>query len=212
MMYSRFIKIWALLFLVLILSNQGRIIITKAEEKDFVVDDPYQYFSESDKERIENEVKKLPEIYKIIVLPSGKEGIDLEAKTMFQQRNFSQDTIMILIFTDQKEIFAVTGEALQKKGLDAAFFKTEIEQYFVPNVKAGSVPLALINLTKGISQDFSKYLVEKKDSPKIPETPIKLIAEEDHSSTNNVNQIVWIVGLFILIVIFWIVKHLKRKK
>jgi len=185
--------------------------------KENTIEDSTQLLSDADKEQIEKEGKRLPEIYKIIVLPTASDSIQETAKTYFEHRQFSQDTIMILILSDDREIFVMTGEALQKKGLDTAFFEKQITEHFVPSVKDGNITAAISNLMNGISNNIAKQLAdknEKKDAPKIPEPQNNIVASTNiEKASSKSNPLSMISGsIIILLIIIWFVLKIKKKK
>ncbi|HDT11775.1 MAG TPA: TPM domain-containing protein, partial [bacterium] len=149
------------------------------EMQNTFIEDKKDCFTSSEKEAIENEIKKLPENYRIIVIPSIHGDLDEIGRAIFTQRKLSQDTILILIVTENKKIMAFTGEVLANKGLNSSFFQREIELYFVPSVKEKGLSEATIELVKGISKDIPQFLVKDKNSPKIPDVPENVDASDN---------------------------------
>lgn len=175
-----------------------------------IIDDNNQYFNSDERKAIESELEILPEFYKIIVLPSVTGTIEDTSTALFKHRQLSQDTILILVLTEDKKIFATTGEALEKKGLDEAFFKQEIENYFMPVINNESLSQAIIELAKGISMDVPNFIVKEKNMIRIPETPESAPkSDSEYDSWKNLKLLYWVGGL-IIILMFWLL--IKRKR
>ena len=186
----------------------------KSNNEHNLIDDPNHYFTEEELKLMEKEIRELPESYKLIMLPSIKGSIEEAAKTFFNIRQYSQDTILILTVADQKQIFILTGEALEKKGLNKEFFSNKINQYFVPEIKNNTVANSLIWLMKGISRDISKQIIETegKDVPKIPTPPQEKLQED--KSELVFRPIFWIISLTLSVILIWLIakKTLKTHK
>jgi len=178
------------------------------------IDDPNHYFTEDELMQLEKGIKDLPESYKIILLPSIKGSIEETAETFYKIRQYSQDTILIIAAAEQKEIFIITGEALEKKGLNKEFFTNEIDRYFVPTIKNDTLANALIYLMKGISKDISKQIIEteRKEVPKIP-TPPKEALDKEQSGI-LLTPFVIIASLLLIVIVIWLFtkKTFKTRK
>lgn len=186
----------------------------KNNNENNLIDDLNHYFTDEELKLMEKEIKELPESYKLIMLPSIKGSIEEAAKTFFKIRQYSQDTILILTVAEQRQIFILTGEALEKKGLNKEFFSNKINQYFVPEIKNNTVANSLIWLMKGISRDISKQIIETegKDVPKIPTPPQEKLQED--KSGFMFNSIFWIISLILSLIFIWLIakKTLKTRK
>ncbi|OEF98967.1 hypothetical protein BHF71_10500 [Vulcanibacillus modesticaldus] len=204
-----------LIFPLLLMLSSNVLANSNSLEKINIIEDAYQYFTDEEIEFIKEEIEKLPENYKFIILSSITGDIKEISKALFNNRNFSQDTILILILKDDRKIYITTGDVLEKKGLDQEFFNREIESYFLPKVDEGNVAYALVNLARGISNDIPKQLVKEKNSPKIP-TPPKNTESSNSKNTffGYSNQFLWTSGIIILVLILWFfsVKGFKIKK
>ncbi|MFA7502991.1 MAG: TPM domain-containing protein [Anaerovoracaceae bacterium] len=141
---------------------------------DLVLIDPYDYFTSEEKVAIEDNVRKLPETYRYLITPVTQDNYDIkaDARKIFANRNFSQDTIFILMYSGARELYITTGDSLRQKKLDDQFFDQELEAYFIPIVVAGgTVAQALIELTNGISRDIPGRIDTGKNEITIPEPP-----------------------------------------
>lgn len=177
------------------------------------VEDTYQYFTFEEKLAIEEKIKQLPETYKVVVLPTVYGSIESAAESLFEYRNLSQDTILIILLTNDKSIYAFTGEALQQKGLDSLFFEQEIEKYFVSSVQSKPVSQALIDLIDGISADIPKYLVKDKNSPKIPDPPDTALSAQEEVPWYKTNLVYGLIAVMVILLFGYIFsKDLYKKK
>lgn len=193
-----------IILLIFVFVSAGTITYAESSSTDVLIEDTYGYFSQEEISVIEQEVLLLPEVYRFIVLPSIDMGIKDMAEFLFEHRGFSQDTILILLLTDDKQIYITTGEALQKKELNEEFFHTEIDKYFFPSVNDKSIAQALLELTKGISNDIPEYLAKEKSSIKIPNPVEESQDVEVNESTMYVQQIILVGAIILFIVILWI--------
>lgn len=178
----------------------------EADSSNTIVEDTFNYFSAEEKQYIEQTVNQLPEVYRFLLLPSISDDVDIKqmAESLFKLRNFSQDTIFILLITDEKKIYITTGEALQKKDLNQEFFNTEIYKYFVPVAKdKKSIAKGLVGLSEGISKDIPLFIETKKSSVKLPQSlDNNKSIEEDESL--SIAPIVWVGIFFVLSAIIWL--------
>jgi len=174
------------------------------------IEDESGYLTLEQKTTIGKEIQSLPEVFRIIFIPKIDSAIDVKAKELFKEKQLAEDTILILAVVEHREVYIITGEALQKKGLNDVFFQKEINQYFVPAVKIGSIDEAIIQLTKGINKDITGNLSEKdKDSPKIPEAPLQ-VKESSRKPLEN-NQWIWVGGLVFVALIVWFVNKQRKE-
>ncbi len=174
-----------------------------------MIEDESGYLTKEQKNVIENEIRSLPEVFRIILVPKIDSAIDVKAKELFTEKQLSEDTILILAVVEHREVYIMTGEALQKRGLNDPFFQKEISQFFVPVIKTGAIDQAMIQLTKGISKDITTSLREKdKDSPKIPESPQPV--RENHKQRLS-GQFLWLIGLGIILFLIWFVNKQSKK-
>ena len=189
-------------------------LVYASEEKGNIIEDTYGYFTTDEQKGIESEVEKLPEIYKLIVLPTVYGSIENSGRAFFEHKGLSQDTILILILTDDKKIFAMTGEALKERGLDTPFFEQEIENYFVPSVKTKSVAEAIVDLVQGISSDLPKYIQKNKNSPKLPDPPKTLVIAKGLVNNWDFIKILYVSLSVVLIIIIGLIfsKGIYRKR
>lgn len=179
------------------------------------IEDTYQYFTLEERHAIEEKIKQLPETYKVIVLPTVYGSIESAAEWLFESRDLSQDTILIIILTNDKSIYAFTGDALQQKGLDSLFFEQEIEKYFVKNVKSKPVSQALIDLIDGISMDIPNNLIKDKNLPKIPDPPDTALSAQEDIPWYKTNLVYGFIALLIILLFGYIFSrdfHKKRAK
>lgn len=185
-----------------------------AESSDeIIIEDTQNYLTNTEKEYIEDEVKKLPENYKIIILPSIHGELDEMSKALFLHRNLSQDTILILVVTEDKKITAVTGEALQNKGLNKNFFSQEIANYFVPSELQQGLSVGIVQLTQGISKDIPKFLVKEKNSLTIPAKPENdTNSEHDQMFWERNKMVLFLTGILIFLFAWWILYSRRKKK
>ncbi|MFV9510235.1 TPM domain-containing protein [Tepidibacillus sp. LV47] len=202
-----------MIFMLLFLFAFSYTIFAKDQPQKSVVEDHSNFLTKEQKEAIEKEMNHLPEVFRIIFLPRIDSAIDVKAKELFMEKQLPEDTILILAIVDQRKIQIITGEALQKKGLDDSFFQKEIEQYFVPAVKIGAVDQAFIQLTKGISKDIVASIKEKekkeKDSPKIPEPPQQV--QKDGKRGNINSKYLWTIGLLFIAIFVWFINKTRKK-
>ncbi len=183
--------------------------------QETIVEDSEAYFTQEERESIENEAKSLPEMYKIIILPSFHGKIEDIGQALFTYKKLPQDTILILVLTEDKQIMGMTGEALQKRGIDASFFQYEIETYFVPVINNTGLAQATIELVQGISKDIPKFIIKDKDSPKIPESPknISFAKKEEEKKYWDDSLIVYsMIGVGGILFLSWIMFNRKIKK
>lgn len=181
----------------------------------YIIDDTYRFFTEDEKIKIQDEVKKLPETYKIVILPTVHGSIENSGKTIFKYQQLSQDTILIMVWTDDKKIYGTTGDFLKKKGLDDTFFQKEIDTYFVTNAKTKPVSEALISLIQGISKDIPKHIYKDKVTPKLPDPPKEdsMVIVDNEQTESNSKIIYGVLGLSAILVLGLIVtkgKFIKK--
>lgn len=177
------------------------------------VEDTYQYFTFEEKLAIEEKIKQLPETYKVVVLPTVNGSIESAAESLFEYQDLSQDTILIILLTNDKSIYAFTGDALQQKGLDSLFFEQEIEKYFVPSVQSKSVSQALIDLIDGISMDIPKYLVKDKNAPKLPDPPDTAVSVQEEVPWYKTNLVYGLIVVMVILIFGYIFsKDFYKKK
>lgn len=166
--------------LILIISLASMVLLPSAALADSnggqtVLVDLYDYFTSAEREAIEANARKLPESYRYMIMPVVEEDFDIkgDARKIFANRGFSQDTIFMLIYSGAHEIYITTGESLKQKKLDDEFFEQELETYFIPIVVAGgTVAQALIELTNAISRDIPGRIDTGKNEITIPEPPV----------------------------------------
>ncbi len=199
-------------FILLILSFNLNVKAISQEKSS--IEDSYHFFTDEEKSAMDDEINQLPEIYKIIILPTVHSSIENIGKTYFKHNNLSQDTILILVVTDDKKIFATTGEALQKKGLDDAFFQQAINNYFVPSAKTKHIYEALIDLIQGISKDIPKYIVNEKNPPKIQIPSEQAVSTPKNDEANHPSKLLYIIvtGVAVLVTGFIFSKGIYIKK
>lgn len=185
---------------------------TNINESFTYIEDTYQYFTFEEKVAIEEKIKQLPETYKVVVLPTVYGSVESAAESLFEYRDLSQDTILIILLTNDKSIYAFTGDALQQKGLDSLFFEQEIEKYFVPSVKSKSVSQALIDLIDGISVDIPKYLVKDKNSPKLPDPPDTALSAQEDVPWYKTNLVYGLIVLLLILLFGYIFSRDLHKK
>lgn len=186
---------------------------------DKILSDPYNYFTEEEQLAIIETAKDLPESYRYLITPSDKSDYDIkvDAKKIFNNLAFSQDTIFILIYSGEHEIYITTGDSLKQKNLDDQFFQQEIESYFIPNVsEQGNVADALIELTKGISRDIPSQLDTCKNEITIPESPDcaeSILLNCDEEGVNTWVVVVAFIALFLVVLlIILIMINMKNRK
>ncbi|TCS81264.1 putative membrane protein YgcG [Tepidibacillus fermentans] len=179
-----------------------------------MIEDDANYLSKEKKESIEKEMQHLPEVFRIVFLPKIDSAIDIKGKELFTEKQLPEDTILILAVVDQRKIQIITGEALQKKGLDDTFFQKEIEQYFVPGVKTGAMDQAFIQLTKGISKDIAAGIKvqdkKEKDSPKIPMPPQQVQGSKGKGE-EWYPKYLWSIGLLLIAAMIWLIAKTRKK-
>lgn len=204
---------FSLILTILILSFPTFVDASTKQQFNFI-EDKYNYFTEEEKLAIEEEIKNLPETYEIIVLPTVNGSVDKVAEEFFDYQEVTQDTILILVLTEDRKINIFTDEALEKRGIDENFFSLAIENYFNPSVKSNEpVSEALIDLINGISQDIPKYIASEKNAPKIPETPAVESLPEEDDSWFKPNLIYGLIALTIIFLLGYIFsKGLYRRK
>ncbi|MGD9676743.1 MAG: TPM domain-containing protein [Vulcanibacillus sp.] len=186
----------------------------KADSNIVTVEDTYKVFTNEEVQNIEEVANSLPEVYRFVIFPTISEDVEIGAmaESIFETKNFSQDTIFILVITDERKIHITTGEALQKKELNELFFNTEILKYFVPVVKdKKGIPAGLVELIKGISNDIPQFIEKDKSSVELPEAlDNSKNIEEDESSTSSL--LVWFVLMGMFLLIPWLIFKYRRKK
>jgi len=206
-------KVYFFLILTILILSSNTIVNANTKESFTYVEDTDQYFTVEEKLAIEEKIKKLPETYKVVVLPTVYGSIESAAESLFDYRDLSQDTILIILLTNDKSIYAFTGEALQQKGLDSLFFQQEIERYFVPSVKSKPVSQALIDLIDGISMDIPKYLVKDKNSPKLPDPPETVLSPQEDIPWYKTNLVYGLIVIVVILVLGYIFsKDFYKKK
>ncbi len=201
--------------LLCIFTSTSIVVEANSDDKYPIVEDSYKYFTDEEIQNIEITAKQLPEVYRYLILPSINSNTDIKemAESLFNFRNFSQDTIFILVITDEKKIYITTGEALQKKDLNVEFFNNEIDKYFVPIVKEKkSIEQGLIELSKGISKDIPLYLETNKSSLKIPQPPEdnEFVDEPEPSSSKSI--IIWIGIIAAFLLALWLILKMYFNK
>ncbi len=179
--------------------------------------DPYDYFTEEEQTAIIETAQALPERYRYLIIPSDTNEYDIktDAKKIFNNLDFSQDTIFILIYSGKREIYITTGDLLEQKNLNDQFFQQEIETYFIPYVSdTSNVAGALIELTKGISKDIPSQLDTFKNEVTIPISPdsdSSVLLNCDEEGLNPWIVIVSIIVL-LLVILLIIIIMLNRKR
>lgn len=210
---KRIIIVFSLLLCVF--ANTSLFVMASPDDKNLIVEDSNNYFTEEEILYIEKAAKQLPEVYRYLIIPSINSNTDIKqmAESLFNFRKFSQDTIFILVITDEKKIYITTGEALQKKDLNVDFFNNEIDKYFVPIVKEKkSIAQGLVELSKGISKDIPLYLETNKSSLTIPQPPEDNQYVDDSESSSNVLTIVWIGIIIISFLALWLIIRIYLSK
>lgn len=209
-------KVYFFLILTILILSSYTVVIaatnTNTMDSFLYVEDTYQYFTLEEKFAIEEKIKQLPETYKVIVLPTVYGSIESAAEWLFESRDLSQDTILIIILTNDKSIYAFTGDALQQKGLDSLFFEQEIEKYFVQSVKSKPVSQALIDLIDGISMDIPNNLVKDKNSPKIPDPPDTALSAQEDIPWYKTNLVYGLIVLLVILIFGYIFSRDLHKK
>lgn len=189
-----------LIAIIFIFVNISAIVLAESSVEDVRIEDTNNYFTQEELTLIEDEILYLPEVYKFIILPSIDMDIKDMANLLFERRGFSQDTILILILTNDKRIYITTGEALQKKELNEDFFNIEIDKYFFPAVKEQSICQALLDLTIGISCDIPEHLAKEKSSIKIPNPVEEHQGLDSEGSSMHTSIVTWLVVILLLVV------------
>jgi len=189
-------------FFLFIMISFSSITLAAVDYNQIIVEDSSNYLDSGQKESLEGLIKKLPEIYRVVILNSTVPDVENASKTIFEYRKLSEDTILILVLTNDKQIFMYTGEALQKKGLNQEFFKQEINNYFVPYAQNGFVYDGLVQLVQEISKDLPKFLVAEKNSPKLPDQPKEMLATVIEEAPSEKSPIIYnIAGVIAIIII-----------
>lgn len=206
-------KISLLLFLIFALMSPTFLVYANTSQGTNYIEDNNNYLTKEEKKLIEDEIKRLPETYRIIILPTINGSVEDVGQAFFQHRNLSPDTILILVLMDDKKIYAFTDEELKNKGLDDKFFEEEIQKYFVSSAKTKSIPESLIDLIRGISSDIPKYLLSEKDSPKIPDPPNSMLSVDDNKmNSSDMSRVIYTIsGVAIIFVIGYIFSKSGKK-
>ncbi len=168
---------------------------------DLILVDLYDYFTQAERDAIEANARKLPENYRYMIMPVTEDEYDIkaDARKIFTNRGFSQDTIFLLIYSGAHEIYITTGDSLKQKKLDDEFFSQELETYFIPIVVAGgTVAQGLIELTNGISRDIPGRIDTGKNEITIPEPPVCTEPELPCESTKKFESWVALASLVAL--------------
>lgn len=181
-----------------------------------IVEDTYNYFTNEEIKYIEQAATQLPEVYRFLILPKISSDVDIKqmAESLFEFRSFSQDTIFILLITDEKKIYITTGEALQKKELNEEFFNTEIYKYFVPIAKdKKSTAEGLVELSKGISKDIPLFLETTKGSVKLPQALDENKSIQEDNSSLSISLFLWVGLILVSLLLLWFLFkiYLNRK-
>ncbi len=204
------------LFLVVFVSA-GVVVMADTNDNNLIIDDSSNYFTEKEIEYIEKIVIQLPETYRFYILPSLTSDSDINflADSLFDIKKFSQDTIFILVVTDERKIHITTGDALQKKELNEEFFNNEIIKYFIPTViSKNDVAQGLAELAIGISKDIPLYLETSKTSVAIPEVPAENQNVDENKKSSFIQIILWVGLMVVFLLALWLVVKIyfsKRK-
>ncbi len=194
--------------------------VATSSNNNQILGDPFDYFTEEERAAIIETALELPESYRYLITPADKTDYDIktEAKKIFNNLEFTQDTIFILIYSGKREIYITTGDSLQQRKLDDQFFRQEIEAYFIPYVtNTGDVAGALIELTKAISKDIPSQLDTCKNEIAIPQSPDSTespILNGDEEVLNPWVVVAAIIVLFLalLLIIIIMIKIRNRNK
>jgi len=101
------------LSLISVLVISGFPIEVKADSNIVTIEDSYKVFTNEEVQNIEEVANSLPEVYRFVIFPTISEDVEIGAmaESIFETKDFSQDTIFILVITDERKIHITTGEA-----------------------------------------------------------------------------------------------------
>ena len=170
---------------------------------DAIVQDHEQVMEPSQVKQLSDIVEKLPEKYKILIIPSTEELSTQEySNQLFTQYGLSPDQILLVFNLDKQELGVKAGSALGAKGLTDAAIKQTVDHFFVPSAKQKSY-------MTGISVTAEK--LSNIAQTGLPATPNPAVTNPEGAEKSN-SWVYYVVLLLIAMFGSGVYVHLQRKK
>ena len=177
-------------------------------QSNAVVQDSQNIIDSSQVEQLSEIVSKLPEKYKIVIIPATEELSTQEyADQLFTHYNMSNQEMLLVLNLDKDELAVHAGGYFTEKGLTDQIVKDQVEHIFVPYAKQKSYMTGLSTLL----QQFSDTVKNGGQSQATGTEP----ASQGNESEEKAPLPAWIyylIGVILLIVSVGVYSFLQRRR
>ncbi|MBP1932916.1 septation ring formation regulator EzrA [Ammoniphilus resinae] len=177
-------------------------------QSNAVVQDSQNIIDSSQVEQLNEIVSKLPEKYKVVIIPATEEVTTQEyADQLFTHYNMSDHEMLLVLNMDKDELAVHAGGYFSEKGLTGQIVKDQVDHIFVPYAKQKSYMTGLSTLL----QQFSST-VKNGGQAQTSSSNTEAQGKETEEQASLPAWLYYLVGVILLILSIGLYSFFQRRR